>query len=144
MFDANAIMFASKKAAGLSGDLRNAFQLCRSAAELVLAAIEAGERNLNDNLHVRTRDIQAASLEVMLSPYDFIINGATSLEAMVIVCMASLKKSTGREDGYFGIKEILTKVEAVSGALGDPMYLPPVTFDELSGILSRLNEVRLI
>jgi len=97
----------------------------------------------DDDILVSTMDISAAASESLQSPFDFIVANAASYEVLVIVSVAALKKSTGRDEGWFGLKEISTKMEAFSGALGDPEYLPPLTFDDLSGILSRLNECGL-
>ena len=115
---------------------------------MILSEIESGDRRIgdstqnDDDILVSTTDINAAASESLQSPFDFIVANAASYEVLVIVCVAALKKSTGREEGWFGLKEILTKMEAFSGALGDPEYLPPLTFDDLSGILTRLSEVR--
>ena len=40
VFDSDAILYASKKTAALSGDIRKAFHICRSAAEMILCEAE--------------------------------------------------------------------------------------------------------
>ncbi|VEU42353.1 unnamed protein product [Pseudo-nitzschia multistriata] len=66
-FEDDAILFAAKKTAALSGDIRKAFQICRSAAELVTRRFEekkAIDSNGTDDFpKIRISDVQKASLE---------------------------------------------------------------------------------
>lgn len=59
----------------------------------------------------------------------------------MLVSLASLTQSTGRHDGGFDINELITKMEAISGASGDVQYSPPPSFAETLEILNRLGEV---
>jgi len=47
IFELDAIKFAAKKVAAISGDIRKAFQLCKVAAETVYSELESGKRELN-------------------------------------------------------------------------------------------------
>ena len=66
---------------------------------------------------------------------------STSLQALLFVSLASLTRTTGRQEGGFDINELITKMEAVSGSSGDLQYSPPPTFGETLEMLNRLGEV---
>ena len=158
VFDQDALTFAARKTAVMSGDIRKAFQICKAAAESVVSKIEeVGEPNqLNVASSsmggggssapkiVRIPDIQRAARDMFNSIINRAVSSATSFEALLIVSIASLQKHTGREKGGFDVQEILTKMKGVAESLGDRQYLPPPSFSELLGILNRLGEARVI
>jgi hypothetical protein len=65
----------------------------------------------------------------------------SSFEALLLVSLAALRRSTGRELGGFDIQDITTKMEAVASGSGDPQYNPPPSFKETTELLNRLGEV---
>ena len=163
VFDADALTFAARKTAVMSGDIRKAFQICKSAAETILSMMEeevgssqsgampplrrsggASSALTSASKIVRIPDIQRAARDMFNSIINRAISTATSFEALLIVSVASLQKHTGREKGGFDVQEILTKMKGVAESLGDRQYLPPPTFSELLGILNRLGEARVI
>jgi origin recognition complex subunit 1 len=146
VFEDDAILFAAKKTAALSGDIRRAFQICRSAAELVMA-----DKTWDDESDVsadRTcrcvtiSDVQKASRESFNMALLIAVSFVTPFQALLLVSLASLCRTTGREVGGFDVKDIMTKMEAVAGASGDNMYLPPPSFGETIRLLNELGEVR--
>ena len=163
VFDADALTFAARKTAVMSGDIRKAFQICKAAAETVLTKMEedggsgqsgtapplrrvggAGSAPTSAPKIVRIPDIQRAARDMFNSIINRAVSTATSFEALLIVSVASLQKHTGREKGGFDVQEILTKMKGVAESLGERQYLPPPTFSELLGILNRLGEARVI
>ena len=135
-------MFAAKKTAALSGDVRKAFQLCRSAAQLVSQRFEREKAASSRYPRIRIGDIQKASLESFNMAMVTAVSFAAAYEVLLLVSLASLCRSTGREVGGFDIHDILVKMEALANAAGDPQYTPPPSFDETLGLLTRLGEVR--
>lgn len=152
VFEKDAILFAAKKVAAVSGDIRNAFQTCKAAAEAVMVEAEHRARNepFKDPLSskdwpiVRIKDVQRVTREKMGSVTSQTLAGLAPLEALVVVAVAGLSKSSGRGAGRLDILEVTTKVEAVANAQGNSMYLPPPSFTELLSILERLADSRLI
>jgi len=148
MFEDDSILFAAKKTAALSGDIRKAFQICRAAAEQVLQNFEAEKENKHqakkDFPKVRISDVQKASRESFNMALVTAVSFATSFQALLLISLASLRRSTGREVGGFDIKDIMMKMEALAGASGDPQYSPPPSFGETIHLLNRLGELDLI
>ncbi len=142
----DAVTFAAKKTATRSGDLRRALQICRAAAETVLKQADDGTwihpRQGCELPIVCIGDIQKASRESLSSTVTMALSSLMSLEALIIVALASLRKSTGRLTGGFDIQELTAKVESIAGAAGELQYLPCPTFREVLDILQRLGEVR--
>ena len=109
MFEDDSILFAAKKTAALSGDIRKAFQICRAAAEQVLQNFEAEKENKHqakkDFPKVRISDVQKASRESFNMALVTAVSFATSFQALLLISLASLRRSTGREVGGFDIKD---------------------------------------
>lgn len=127
----------------MSGDIRKAFQICRGAAELLLQrGQEAGSEAQSSHPKVRVSDVQKASRESFDSALVTAVSFSTPFQALLLVSLASLCRSTGREVGGFDMTDILTKMEGLSGSSGDPQYAPPPTMGETIQLLNRLAEVR--
>jgi len=152
IFEKDAILFAAKKTAAMSGDIRKAFQISRSAAELLLLRLQekdgedyhetANKENASKERTVRIADVQKASRESFDSALVTAVSFSTSFQALLLISLASLRRSTGREVGGFDLTDILIKMESLSGSSGDPEYAPPPSFGETLGLLNRLAEVR--
>eukprot|EP00536_Pseudo-nitzschia_multiseries_P008253 jgi/Psemu1/20053/gm1.20053_g len=69
------------------------------------------------------------------------VSFSASFEALSLITLAALRRATGREVGGFDVKDILTKMEALANASGDPKYLPAPSFGETIRLLTRLGEV---
>ena len=143
VFDEDAIIFASRKTAALSGDLRKAFHICRAAAEMVMEEADKSGP-VQKNPIVRIKDVLKVSRESFNSAQSKAVSLSTSFEALLLVSIAALSKSTGREFGGFDVEEIMTKMEGMANASGDPEYQPAPNLPETLGILSRLGEANLV
>lgn len=151
VFDEDAITYVSKKTASLSGDIRRAFQICRAAAEHVMR----GQNNVpntstddaateDDDPIVTIRDAVKVSQDSFNSAKSQAIARCSSFEALLLVSLASLSRSTGREFGGFDMEEILVKMEALANGLGDPRYLPAPTLSEAMHVVGRLAEGNIV
>ena len=143
VFHKDAILFAARKTAGISGDIRKAFQVCRTAAENALLKLE----DCNDDHSVsstsaiiKMRDIQNATREMFNSRLLIALKNSTTFEALILVSLASLKRHADTGRGFL-ILEVLEKMEGLANTLGDSKYLPVPTFGELVEMLNRLSEV---
>ena len=129
----------------MSGDIRKAFQICRGAAELLLRKCCPGnENNQTENYPtVRIGDVQKASTESFDSALVTAVSFSTPFQALLLVSLASLRRTTGREVGGFDIQDVMTKMDSISSSFGDPKYAPPPSFGETILVLNRLAEVSL-
>lgn len=144
-FEDDAILFAAKKTAALSGDIRKAFQLCRSAAQLVTQRFEQKQEKTGNLAlsfpKIRIADVQKASLESFNMAMVTAVSFSSAYEVLLLVSLAALCRATGREVGGFDVKDILIKMEALANAAGDSQYIPPPSFGETIQLLTRLGEV---
>jgi hypothetical protein len=143
IFKPDCIQFVAKKTASMSGDIRKAFTICRTAAELVLEDIESGKIK-DERPQVTMSYLFAVSKDTFNSPQSNRMNTLAAFEVLVIVALASLTKSTGREQGGFDVDEIVTKMEAMVNALGDNQYIPPPSLTETLQLLAQLGTAHLI
>lgn len=90
---------------------------------------------------VRIKDVQKAGKESFNTALLTAASFVTSLQALLLVTLAALSRSTGRESGGFDINEIMMKMDALSSNAGDPQYTPPPSFRETVNMLNRLGEV---
>jgi origin recognition complex subunit 1 len=148
VFEKDAIIFAARKIAATTGDIRKALQSCKAAVEAVMQEVEVGTRSdpkaPNDRPMVRIKDIQRVSQEKVGSVMSHAIASAAPLEALVLVSLAALSRHSGRETGGFDIIEVMTKTQAVANASGNSEYTPAPAFHEMLEILGRLAESRLV
>ena len=93
---------------------------------------------------VRIADVQKASLESFNMAMVTAVSFTAAYEALLLVSLAALCRSTGREVGGFDIKDILTKMEALANAAGNPQYMPAPSFEETIRLLTRLGEMNLV
>jgi origin recognition complex subunit 1 len=144
-FEDDAILFAAKKTAALSGDIRKAFQICRVAAETVTQKFEKEheESEVSPALFPRIRisDVQKASQESFNKAVVTAVSFCSPFQALLLVSMASLCRTTGREVGEFDVQDVLTKMEAVANASGDPQYSRPPNLQETIDLINVLGEV---
>ena len=143
VFDKDAILFAARKTAAVSGDVRKALQICKSAAEAVLMEMEseAGSSVRRPEI-VRISDVQKITRESFSSVISKAVSNSTPFEALLLVTLASLSRTSGRGTGGFDMKEVMTKMESIAGGSGDLQYTPAPTITETIDMLHRLGEVR--
>jgi origin recognition complex subunit 1 len=151
VFDEEAILFAARKTAAVSGDVRKAFHICRSAAEMVLnkhlqSIDKTSLPRQNEVGHpvVKIPDVQRVSREASDSCLSKAVAQATPFEALLLISLSSLSRSTGRERNGFDIEEVMTKMESVAGSFGDEQYTPPPRFEETLFMLNRLADAQII
>jgi origin recognition complex subunit 1 len=150
-FEDDALLFAAKKTAALSGDIRKAFQICRSAAEDVAKKHDSIDQ-ANDTYHlvagiypkIRICDIQRASLNSFNVALSAAVSFSKPFDALLLVAVANLNRTSERESTGHGINEIMSKMEALAFSLGDAKYLPPPSFGETINLITRLAEMNLI
>jgi origin recognition complex subunit 1 len=140
VFQDDAILFASKKTSMASGDIRKAFHICQTAAEIVL---DREEKNTGNPL-VMVKDIVAAVQKTTSSAEFKSIVQCAPFEALLLISLAVLRKNTGIKSKGFDLEEILTKMEHLAKSSGDVMYLPPPNLKETLGLVSRLSCSQLI
>lgn len=133
----------------MSGDIRKAFQICRGAADLLLRKAEETEQEIittstESYPKVRISDVQKASRDSFDSALVTAVSFSSPFQALLLVSLASLCRTTGREVGGFDMIDIMTKMEAISGSSGDPQYAPPPTLGEAIQLLNHLSEVSLL
>jgi len=145
VFDKHAIVFASRKVAAVTGDIRKALQTCRAAAEAVFQQVEKGTRkDKPGNPIVTIKDVQMVCREKIGSVMSNAIAFSTPFQALILVSLGALARHSGREMGFFDIGELMTKIEAVANSSGNLEYTPAPSFHELLEILIRLAEARLV
>ena len=93
---------------------------------------------------VKISDVLKASQDSFNKALVTAVSFCTPFQALLLVSLASLARSTGRQAGGFDIKDIITKMEAVSDTAGDPQYSPPPSFGETLELMNRLGEVSSI
>lgn len=145
MFEDDAIVLAAKKTAALCGDIRKAFQIGRAAAEMVMKSVTSENVPPKHSVGkpiVRIGDVHKAGRESFNMVLVTAVSFSTPFQALLLVSLAALGRSTGRESGGFGINDVLRKMHALAGASGDQQYSAPPTFGETIHLLTRVGEVR--
>eukprot|EP00522_Entomoneis_paludosa_P006133 CAMPEP_0172444436 /NCGR_PEP_ID=MMETSP1065-20121228/4482_1 /TAXON_ID=265537 /ORGANISM="Amphiprora paludosa, Strain CCMP125" /LENGTH=348 /DNA_ID=CAMNT_0013194969 /DNA_START=36 /DNA_END=1082 /DNA_ORIENTATION=+ len=141
VFQKDALIFASKKTSSQSGDLRKAFRICRLAAEYVMD----GHADLGFKPPtVGIKDVLKVSRESFHSAQSNAVTMCTAFEALLLVVLALLYRSTGREQGGFDTEEIVLKMDGIANAFGDEMYLPSPSLSETLDLLTHLGESHLV
>ena len=107
-------------------------------------AEEVRNQTTKDYPKVKISDVLKASQDSFNKALVTAVSFCTPFQALLLVALASLARSTGRQAGGFDIKDILTKMEAISDTAGDPQYSPPPAFGETLELLNRLGEVSSI
>ena len=93
---------------------------------------------------VRIVDVQRVSREASDSGIAKAVAQSTPFEALLLVSMASLCRTTGRENRGFDVEEIMTKMDALAGGFGDEQYTPAPRLEETLFLLQRLAEVQIV
>ena len=143
VFDSDAVLYASKKTAALSGDIRKAFHICRSAAEMILCDAENSDERVESPI-VRIKDVLKVSRESTNAAQPRSVGLCAPFQVLFLVALAALSKTTGREYGGFDVEEITTKMRSMADAFGDPIYLPPPTLPETINMIARLRDNHLV
>lgn len=116
--------------------------MCKAAAERVLEDCSSGKRQLKEGSRPRVRisDVQKGSKDMLTSVILMAIKCSTSYEALLLISIGALKRT--REDSSFTARELLTKIESIANASGEPRYMNArLAFADVLGILNRLGGV---
>jgi origin recognition complex subunit 1 len=146
VFDEDAIKFAARKTANLSGDIRKAFHMCKVAAEIVYEDYNRGKRQLTNGSRpvVKISDVQKGSRDMFTSIVHKAVSCSTSYEALLLISLGALKR-TRDDDGMFTVKEILMKVESVANSSGEARYMNArLSFADVLGMINRLGGAGII
>lgn len=143
VFKEDAILYASKKTSMASGDIRKAFHICKTAAELVLEQQDA-VGGTNSNPVVMVKDVVAAVQKSTSSAEFKRIEQCAPFEALFLLSLAVLRKSTGIKGKGFDVEEIITKTEHLAKSSGNELYLPPPNFRETLELINRLADCQLV
>eukprot|EP01018_Ginkgo_biloba_P017104 Gb_26632 [translate_table: standard] len=106
-FDKQAVEFASRKVAAVSGDARRALELCRRAAELAEFRLKQSANNgSNDNTDpvknlVGMGDIEAAIQEMFQAPHVQMMRRCSRLAKIFLVAMVYEHYKTGMSETTF-------------------------------------------
>jgi len=147
VFHKDAILFAARKTAGISGDIRKAFQVCRIAIENYL--LQNPKANLSLYLSectlklplIKMRDIQQATRDMFDSRFVSALKRCTPYEALVFVSLGALKRQYGNVRDVVSMEDLLIKMESIVNGLGDDRFLPLMNLSDLMELLNRLSEV---
>lgn len=93
---------------------------------------------------VRIGDVHKAGRDSFNMVLVTAVSFSTPFQALLLVSLAALGRSTGRESGGFDIEEVLTKMHALAGASGDQQYSTPPSFGEVIHLINQVGEVGLL
>ncbi|KAL4198318.1 hypothetical protein AMTRI_Chr03g139580 [Amborella trichopoda] len=107
-FENQAIEFASRKVAAISGDARRALELCRRAAELADYQLKqtVGSTNSSHNAKagkclVGMAEVEAAIHEMFQAPHIQVIKGCSKLSKIMLVALVRELYKTGMAETTF-------------------------------------------
>mmetsp|Transcript_6077 Transcript_6077/g.12064 ORF Transcript_6077/g.12064 Transcript_6077/m.12064 type:complete len:1495 (+) Transcript_6077:252-4736(+) len=148
VFTRDAIKFAARKNANYSGDIRKGFQMCKFAAQSVIDEINSGKREIplgDEWPQVHVKDMQKASREVFFSMKHAAVKSTTPYQALLVVALGSLKRSSGRENEAFTLEEVMVKMRSIGNASGDSTYLNAnLSIAEVLEMSNRLKDLRIL
>lgn len=144
VFTDEAILFAAKKTAALSGDIRKGFHICRTAADMVLNESHAKDETTSFMPVVRIKDVLKVSKEASNTAHSRTVALCQHFEVLLLLSLTVLAKSTGREFGGFGVEEITAKMHFIANEFGNTGYTPAPNIMETLTILSRLGEADIV
>jgi len=145
VFEEDAIKFAARKTGNLSGDIRKAFKMCKTAAENVFEDYNNGKRETTRNSQpmVRISDVQKGSRDMHASILQLAVSCSTDYEALLLISLCALKRT--RKDDSFSVREVLTKIESVANTSGEARYMDAhLSFDDVLGMVNRLGNAGIV
>jgi hypothetical protein len=115
--------------------------MCKLAAETVFEEYSSGKRQLAQGRPiVRIHDVQKGSRDMFTSIVLKAVSCSTDYEALLLIALGALKR--GQDDRSFQVKEILTKIESIANASGEPRYMDArLSLSDVLGIVNRLGDV---
>ncbi len=120
--------------------------MCKVAAEMVYEDYTSGKRKLPEGAtrpNVRIPDVQKGSRDMFTNIVLQAISCSTDYEALLLIALGALKRVN--EDGKFQVKEVLTKLESIANASGEPRYMNArLSFADVLGMVNRLCDAGII
>jgi hypothetical protein len=115
--------------------------MCKVAAETVFEEYSSGKRQLAQGRPmVRIHDVQKGSRDMFTSIVLKAVSCSTDYEALLLIALGALKG--GQDDRSFQVKEILTKIESIANASGEPRYMDArLSLTDVLGMVNRLGDV---
>ncbi|KAG8054395.1 hypothetical protein GUJ93_ZPchr0001g32769 [Zizania palustris] len=139
-FEEQAIEFASRKVAAMSGDARRALEICRRAARVCRLPIkQSGHTSMNRGKNVVSMgDIEAAIQEVFLAPHIQVMKNCPKFGKIILVAMVHELYKSGL--GEVTIDKLAATV--ISWCHANRELLPG--YDTLLKICCKLGESKII
>lgn len=108
----DAIEFAARKVASVSGDARRALKICRRAVELAEADVKAADKDPSE-LSVQILHINKAISETTNSPVAYFITGLSFVGKLLLIGILTRKRKSGLPENSLGdvideMKQIVT------------------------------------
>ncbi|KAF2538856.1 hypothetical protein F2Q68_00020575 [Brassica cretica] len=135
-FEKQAIEFASRKVAAISGDARRALEICRRAAEVA-------DYRLKDNTSAKNQlvvmsDVEAAIQEMFQAPHIQVMKSVSKLSKIYLTAMVHELYKTGMAETTFD--RVATTVSSLCGTNGEAFP----GWDVLLKVGCELGECRII
>ncbi|KAK4764208.1 hypothetical protein SAY87_013646 [Trapa incisa] len=139
-FEKQAIEFASRKVAAMSGDARRALEMCRRAAEIAGYRIKSTSESvsLGDKARVVMGDIDAAIQEMFQQPHIQVMKSGSRLCKIFLTAMVHEQHKTGMAETTF--EELAATVSRLCTSNGEAFP----GWDALIRVGCMLGECRII
>ncbi|KAK4780084.1 hypothetical protein SAY87_016190 [Trapa incisa] len=139
-FEKQAIEFASRKVAAMSGDARRALEMCRRAAEIADYRIKSTSESVSsgDKALVVMGDIDAAIQEMFQQPHIQIMKSGSRLSKIFLTAMVHEHYKTGMAETTF--EELAVTVSRLCSSNGEAFP----GWDALMRVGCMLGECRII
>ncbi|KAJ0264862.1 Origin of replication complex subunit 1B [Hirschfeldia incana] len=135
-FEKQAIEFASRKVAAISGDARRALEICRRAAEV--ADYRLKNNTTAKNQLVVMADVEAAIQEMFQAPHIQVMKSVSKLSKIYLTAMVHELYKTGMAETTFD--RVATTVSSLCGTNGEAFP----GWDVLLKVGCELGECRII
>ncbi|XP_009114605.1 origin of replication complex subunit 1B [Brassica rapa] len=135
-FEKQAIEFASRKVAAISGDARRALEICRRAAEV--ADYRLKNNTSAKNQLVVMSDVEAAIQEMFQAPHIQVMKSVSKLSKIYLTAMVHELYKTGMAETTFD--RVATTVSSLCGTNGEAFP----GWDVLLKVGCELGECRII
>lgn len=140
-FEKQAIEFASRKVAAISGDARRALEICRRAAEITDYRIKkslTSNTSMNAKTHVGIAEVEAAIHEMFQAPHIQVMKSCSKQSKIFLTAMVHELYKTGMGEATFEKLAMTVSYLCTSNGEEFPGY------DALLKVGCRLGECRII
>ncbi|GKV22250.1 hypothetical protein SLEP1_g32132 [Rubroshorea leprosula] len=140
-FEKQAIEFASRKVAAISGDARRALEICRRAAEIADFHIKTQALTVNSSagkVLVGMAEVEAAIQEMFRAPHIQVMKSCSKLSKIFLTAMVYELYKTGM--GEITFEKLATTVSCICSSNGEAFP----GWDTLLKVGCKLGECRII